>query len=206
MTGVEWAAHWDEAYSHGDTTRSWYQPEAAPSLAILDRCGVTPAHSVVDVGGGASTLADDLLARGHQDLSVLDVSSAGESIARRRLGSDADAITWIVADVLAWQPERTYDVWHDRALFHFLTAAEARSRYLDALAAATEPGSIAVLATFAPDGPDSCSGLPVARYDVESLAAELGVGWRAVVEEREEHTTPAGAVQPFTWAALRRSA
>ncbi|HET8987394.1 MAG TPA: class I SAM-dependent methyltransferase, partial [Humibacillus sp.] len=197
---------WDAAYGHGDTTRSWFEPHAEQSLRLLDRCGVGPADSVIDVGGGASPLVDALLERGHTDLTVLDISAVGLDIARARLGARADAVTWVVADLHTWQPSRSYAVWHDRAVLHFLTADDARAHYVEALEAATGAGAVAVLATFAPDGPEQCSGLPVRRHDEADLAALLGDPWEQVAVDREEHVTPSGGVQPFTWAAFRRRA
>lgn len=202
--GDDLAEHWDAAYAHGEVTRSWYQPEAVDSLRMFDRCGVTGDAGVVDVGGGASPLVDALLSRGHDDVTVLDVSAAGLDIARGRLGAMAERVRWLVTDLAWWCPSRTYQVWHDRAVFHFLTTPEARARYLQVLAEATEPGSIAVLATFAPDGPPQCSGLPVLRYSPAELSAAVGPAWLPVAEDRQPHTTPSGGVQPFTWVGLRR--
>jgi hypothetical protein len=198
------ADRWNHVYGLGETSRSWYQPHATASLAMLDRCGVTREDSLIDVGGGASVLVDELLARGYDDVTVLDVAESGLAVARRRLGEAAQRVTWVVADLLSWTPACRYRVWHDRALFHFLTTGDARQRYLLALDAATAGASVAVLGTFAPDGPRQCSGLPVARYDAGELAALLGGAWRTVAAEREEHATPNGLVQPFTWAAFRR--
>jgi trans-aconitate methyltransferase len=198
------AAHWNSAYAQGDRTRSWYQSRADMSLQLFDELGVEPRHSVIDVGGGASPLVDDLLARGHRTLSVLDVSESGIRIARQRLGPAADTVEWVIADVLNWRPARRFDVWHDRAAFHFLADAEDRERYRRVLAAATAPDAVVVLATFAPDGPTICSGLPVVRWDADSLAAELGAPWKLVSRAHVPHTTPWGAVQPFTWTAFRR--
>jgi trans-aconitate methyltransferase len=199
------SGHWDDAYSHGDTTRSWYRRESTWSLHMLDECDVSPASSVIDVGGGASTLVDALIARGQHDVTVLDISATSLEIARERLGAAGEGTRWVVADLLTWQPDRTFDVWHDRALLHFLVDDAARHAYLQVLNLATHSGSVAVFATFAPDGPEHCSGLPVARYDAHDLAELLGVRWRLCGAEREEHVTPGGAVQPFTWAAFRRS-
>lgn len=199
------AVHWDAAYHQGEATRSWFQEEAIPSLRMLDAAGVNTDAGVIDVGGGASHLVDALLARGHADLAVLDVSARAIELAQARLRDSAGGVTWIVADLFHWRPARSYDVWHDRAFLHFLTTRSERRRYLEALHAATSPGSVAVLATFAPDGPDHCSGLPVERYDADALARLLGADWPLVTSEREEHVTPAGVVQPFTWAAFRRS-
>lgn len=198
------AGHWDEAYRHGDTSRSWFQRQAAVSLRLLDATGVRPSDSLLDVGGGASPLVDALLERGHDDLTVLDISAEGMATAQRRLGADASRVHWLHADVLDWTPDRTWQVWHDRAVLHFFTTDADRQRYLRALEGATEVGSLAVVASFAPDGPAQCSGLPVARYAVEELAALLGPGWDLAADAREQHTTPAGGMQPFTWSAFRR--
>ena len=200
------ATHWDEAYAEGEATRSWFQQQPGMSLRMLDATEVSPADSVIDVGGGASALAGALLERGFRDITVLDVSPVGIRAAWQRLGAEADHVQWLVADLLAWQPRRQYQVWHDRAVFHFLTSGQDRRRYLQALDAATGPGAIAVFGCFAPDGPLRCSGLPVARYSAPELAGELGDRWTLISRDREEHVTPAGAVQPFTWAALRKQA
>lgn len=198
------AAHWDAAYAQGDDTRSWFQPHPGMSLRMLDAAGVSAADAVIDVGGGASPLTGALLDRGFRDLTVLDISAAGTQHARDRLGSRADQVHWLTADVLRWHPRRHYQAWHDRAVYHFLTSGEDRRRYRHTLNAATAPGAIAVFGCFAPDGPEQCSGLPVARYTPAQLAGELGGQWRLVSQDRQEHVTPAGTVQPFTWAALRR--
>jgi hypothetical protein len=197
------AEHWDSAYAQGERTRSWFQEYPAASLRMLDAAGVAAQDSVIDIGGGASPLTDSLLQRGHQDLTVLDVSAAALRISQRRLGP-TEQVQWIVADLLTWNPQRTYAAWHDRAVFHFITAERDRQRYLTTLNSATVPGSVAIFGCFAPDGPQSCSGLPVARYSAADLTARLGDDWTLVASEREEHHTPAGGVQPFTWTALRR--
>jgi 2-polyprenyl-3-methyl-5-hydroxy-6-metoxy-1,4-benzoquinol methylase len=198
--------HWDEVLRRvGGAPPTWFQPEPVLSLGILDELGVTVEHSVLDVGAGTSTLVDRLVARGHDDVTALDVSSAALDVTRRRLGPDATRVAWVVADVCAWTPPRTYDVWHDRAVLHFLTDAEDRARYLATLRSATAVGASIVLATFALDGPDSCSGLPVLRYDHDGLAALLGPDVDVLVRRQEDHTTPSGATQPFTWiGAVRR--
>ena len=200
------AAHWDAAYAQGDDTRSWFEKHPAMSLRMLDSAGVSAADAVIDVGGGASPLSGALLDRGFGDLTVLDISAAGMQHARDRLGSQADLVNWLIADVLSWYPQRRYRAWHDRAVFHFLTTAPDRQRYVRALDAATGPGAVAVFGTFAPDGPGRCSGLPVARYSAPGLAGQLGEQWALIRQDREEHLTPAGVIQPFTWAALRKQA
>jgi trans-aconitate methyltransferase len=204
-TATEPAEHWDQAYGHGDTTRSWFQSEPVWSLRMLDRVGIGPADSVTDVGGGSSPLVEALLARGQSDLTVLDVSIIGMQAAQQRLGAAADQVQWLLGDVRTWQPPRRYALWHDRALFHFMISAQDREAYLQTLERATDPErGFAIFATFAPDGLLQCSGLPVTRYDAADLAAALGVGWQLIEEDRESHTTPSGRIQPFTWAVFRR--
>ena len=198
------AAHWDGAYRHGDTSRSWFQRQPGASLRLLDEIGLRTSDSLIDVGGGASTLVDALLERGHLDLTVLDISAEGMATAQQRLGANASQVRWLDADLLTWTPDRTWHVWHDRAVLHFFTTDADRQRYLHALDRATKPGSLAVLAAFAPDGPQHCSGLSVARYNVEDLTALLGPTWELLTDAHEEHTTPTGATQPFTWSAFRR--
>jgi trans-aconitate methyltransferase len=200
------AHHWDRAYGEGERTRSWFESAPVGSLRMLQLAGVSPADSVIDAGGGASTLVDALLERGFDDVTVLDISATGIQAAQRRLGPSAGRVQWIVADLRDWRPSRTYQVWHDRAVLHFLTADADRQSYLDTLTASTAAGAAAIFAAFAPDGPRQCSGLPVARYSAHDLAALLGDRWTSVVDDREEHVTPAGAVQPFVWAVFRRTA
>ncbi|MGH3068605.1 MAG: class I SAM-dependent methyltransferase [Streptosporangiaceae bacterium] len=205
MTGQAGAAaHWDSAYAQGDDTRSWFEEHPGMSLRMLDAAGVSAAAAVIDVGGGASPLTGALLDRGFGDLTVLDISAAGMQHARDRLGSRADQIHWLTADVLSWQPRRHYRAWHDRAVFHFLTIDEHQQQYLHTLDAATARGAVAVFGCFAPDGPQYCSGLPVARYSPAQLARQAGAKWLLISQDREEHITPAGTTQPFTWIALRR--
>jgi trans-aconitate methyltransferase len=198
------AAHWDAAYAQGDDTRSWYEKHPAMSLRMLDSAGISAADAVIDVGGGASPLARALLDRGFGDLTVLDISAAGMQHARDRLGPRAGRVHWVTADVLSWHPRRRYQAWHDRAVYHFLITDEHRQQYLRTLDAATDPGATAVFGCFAPDGPQHCSGLPVARYSPAQLARQVGVMWLLISQDREEHITPAGTIQPFTWIALRR--
>ena len=198
------AAHWDAAYAQGADTRSWFEKHPHMSLRMLDAAGVSAADAVIDVGGGASTLTGALLDRGFGDLTVLDISAAGMQHARDRLGPRAGRVHWLTADVLCWHPTRRYRAWHDRAVYHFLTTEEHRQQYLHTLDTATAQGAIAVFGCFAPDGPQHCSGLPVARYSPAQLACQLGARWLVISQDREEHITPAGATQPFTWIALRR--
>jgi len=175
------------------------------SLRMIDAAGAGIDASVVDIGGGTSRLVDSLLTRGHTDLTVVDVSAEALSIAQARLGPQAGWVHWVHADIRGWTPGRVFDVWHDRAVLHFLTAADDQDRYRGNLIGATHPGSTAVFGCFAPDGPTHCSGLPVVRRDPAALAEFLGADWSMVTEDRESHTTPGGGVQPFTWAVFVRS-
>jgi SAM-dependent methyltransferase len=172
------------------------------SLAFIDRLRVPKGAPVIDIGGGASLLVDRLLARGYTDLAVLDVSSTALEIARRRLG-DPTPVRWLHEDIMIWQPERRYALWHDRAVFHFLTHAEERARYLTIMRQALGESGALIIATFASDGPERCSGLPVARYDAIDLEQLLD-GFTVIESSREEHVTPGGTVQPFTWIAANR--
>ncbi len=174
------------------------------SLRMMRSAGVRTGDGVIDVGGGAAPLVDELLGQGFTDLTVLDVSRVGMSYAQRRLGDTARRVTWVVADVLTWRPPRRYDLWHDRAVFHFLTDADDQRRYVDTLRAAVAPGGHLVIGTFAADGPTRCSGLAVARYGPEGLGERLGPGITVIAADREEHRTPSGTVQPFTWVLARR--
>ena len=173
------------------------------SLALVEDLQLPLTAAVLDVGGGASTFVDGLVGRGHVDVSVLDVSPAALAAARRRIPPTA-GVHWICHDVLTWEPNRTYELWHDRAVFHFLTAPGDRSMYLDRLDKAVARGGYVIIGTFAPDGPQRCSGLAVHRYGAEELAALLGPGFRLILGCREEHRTPGGAVQPFTWTVAGR--
>lgn len=168
---------------------------------MLDALQVTPGQSVVDVGGGAAALAIALAERGFTDVTTIDISVVAVDLARRR----RPGLQVVAEDVLSWRPHRQFDVWHDRAVFHFLVTADERARYRDTLAAALAPGGAVVVGAFATNGSPTCSGLPVVRYDAAGLARELGPGFTVVAEEGDMHVTPAGTPQPFTWLALRRS-
>lgn len=186
----------------GPTAVSWFQPEPTVSLDLIDRLDLRPSDPIIDIGGGASRLVDALLDRGFTDVSALDVSEAALEEARARLGGRATLVTWLHEDLLDWRPSRRYAVWHDRAVFHFLVDPAERAHYVDALRAGLAPNGVVVMATFATDGPDRCSGLPVTRYDPDELAAAIGAT-EVVATRREEHTTPGGGVQPFTWIVAR---
>lgn len=197
-------AHWDAAYEQGETNRSWFQGTPTVSLELLESAGVGVADPIVDIGGGAARLVDGLLARGYTDLTVLDVSPVSLGLAQRRLGGRAAAVTWLAQDLLSWAPTRRYAAWHDRAVLHFLVSEPQRAAYREVLAAATGPGSVAVLGTFGPHGPDRCSGLPVSRYDAAQLTRQAGPGWTLLASREELHRTPSGGSQQFTWVVLRR--
>lgn len=199
------ARHWSDVYaSKPADTVSWFQSEPSVSLELLDGLGVSAGDGVVDVGGGASVLVDRLVARGFTDVTVLDIAEPALAVGRSRLGPGAP-VTWVVADILTWAPARHFDLWHDRAVLHFLSADEV-TVYRSVLERAVAPGGAVVLATFAPDGPEYCSGLPVTRYDDDALADVLGTGFDVVDRRREVHITPSGAEQPFTWLGARRRA
>lgn len=202
---AERQSHWENVYLTKDTASvSWFQSSPEPSLRMLDEAAVAPPAHVIDVGGGASSLVDVLLQKGFQ-VTVLDISEPAIDVARRRLGSKSDAARWIAADITAWRPSAVYDVWHDRAVFHFLTDPADRAEYLKALKSALRPGGFAVIATFAEDGPERCSGLPVQRYSADGLARELGADFKLIRTDREEHQTPSGSSQMFTWALFERA-
>jgi SAM-dependent methyltransferase len=202
VAAVAGEEHWDDRYrTVGPTAVSWYQARPDVSLDLLAAAGVGPADSVLDVGGGASTLVDHLLAAGHTDVAVLDVSSVALEDARARLG-DPPGVTWIHADLLTWTPPRRWAIWHDRAVLHFLVDDADRARYVVLLRRTLEPGGTFVIGTFAEDGPTHCSGLPVRRYSHDDLGALLG-DVEVVARRREVHRTPGDADQPFTWLAGR---
>jgi hypothetical protein len=194
-------AHWDEIYSDKDRHDvSWFQDDPRVSLEFIRESGVALDAPIVDVGGGASVLGTRLLADGFSDVTVLDIAEPALAVAREELGFTGNTVA---ADIREWQPEREYRLWHDRAVFHFLTTPEDRAAYRRTLEAATGSESWVAVGTFAADGPQQCSGLPTARYDADSLAAEFP-GWTVIDARREEHLTPWDAVQPFTWLLLRR--
>ncbi|MGZ4372208.1 MAG: class I SAM-dependent methyltransferase [Gaiellaceae bacterium] len=194
---------WDSVYdARGASGVSWYQAVPSVSLELIESLHVPRDAAVIDIGGGASFLADSLVELGYSDVTVLDVSASALEQGRRRLGDDART-SRLHEDLLSWHPLRRYDVWHDRAVFHFLVKAGDRERYFRTLLSAVRPGGVVMLATFAPDGPDHCSGLPVARYSAEDLAEVIGDAFEPVHVRREEHITPQGVIQPFTWVAGR---
>ena len=199
-------SHWETIYRTKDVHDvSWFQPEARRSLDLIMRVCPDRSAPIIDVGAGASVLVDNLLAAGYQDLSVLDLSEAALGISRDRLGTDSAKVKWIRADVLRAQfDERAYAVWHDRAVFHFLTDATDRQAYVEQVRRAVSPGGHVLVATFAEDGPEYCSGLPVVRYSAEGLHSEFGTDFQLVRSEHEDHRTPGGAEQSFLYCLCRR--
>ncbi|HSK88667.1 MAG TPA: class I SAM-dependent methyltransferase, partial [Anaerolineales bacterium] len=187
------------------TQVSWYQEHARYSLQFIQNTGVQKTGQIIDIGAGASTLVDDLLAAGFQQISVLDVSGTALQLARQRLGPRAAGVHWIEADITqANLPRQTYDVWHDRAVFHFLTQAADRQRYVAAVQQSVRNGGHVIIATFAPDGPDRCSGLEVMRYSPENLHGEFGSGFELVDSTYETHHTPFGKEQKFIYCYCRK--
>lgn len=199
-------SHWDHIYDTKAPSRfSWFQEHAQLSLQFIQNTGVQKTAQMIDIGGGASTLVDDLLAVGFQHISVLDVSATALQLAQQRLGSRADDINWIEADITqAGLPAQTYDLWHDRAVFHFLTQVEDRQRYVQAVRHSVKQGGHVIVATFAPDGPERCSGLDVLRYSPESLHNEFGQGFEVVASTHETHYTPFETEQKFIYCYCRK--
>jgi len=192
--------HWQKVYAtKAPTEVSWYQPVPERSLALIRDTGVPPDAPLLDVGAGASTLVDQLLAAGYTDLTVLDISGTALATAQARLGAAAARVRWVEADITRFTPERRYALWHDRAVFHFLVEPDRRQRYLDTLGAALALGGHLILATFGPQGPTRCSGLPVQRYAAAELDALLAPRYRLVRSEIEDHLTPAGQPQQFLY-------
>jgi len=198
------AAHWVSVYTRDPTDGvSWYQSVPVISLELMDALGIAADSGVVDVGDGASVLVDVLLRKGFADLTVLDATDSALRASRARVGVDAP-VTWIAHDLMTWKPTRHYDLWHDRAVFHFMSGNEIEV-YRDLLKQSVAPGGSIIMAAFAPDGPEWCSGLPVTGYDADELDSALGSEFTLIEQRREVHTTPSGVDQPFTWIAARRT-
>ena len=197
--------HWETIYTKkAPEAVSWYRPHLETSLALIARAADNKSASIIDLGGGESTLVDDLLARGFQNITVLDVSQVAIEATKKRLGEFADRVRWLVADIteVELQP-RSYEVWHDRAVFHFLTAPEERAAYVRQVARSVKPGGHVIVSTFGPEGPTKCSGLDVVRYDPESLHDEFGTSFRLVDSSKELHQTPFGTTQQFLYCYCR---
>ena len=205
MESASRQAHWENVYTTKDENEvSWFQQSPAPSFELITQAGATHASAIIDIGGGASRLVDHLVEQGFEDVTVLDLSGAALEAAKRRRERRADRVHWVVADATAWEPVKAYDIWHDRAAFHFLTEEKDRAAYLARLTQGVKAGGHAIIATFALDGPEKCSGLPVARYDSASLARTLGSKFQLVHTRPHEHTTPWGSQQMFQFSVFRR--
>ena len=194
-------AHWENVYrGKPPDAFSWYRPHLETSLDLIERAAGAPAASIIDVGGGESTLVDDLLARGYQNVTVLDISLTALEVTKARLGPPAGQVEWIAADVMeAVFPPKFFDVWHDRAVFHFLTTDRERTAYVGQALRAVKPGGHVIVSTFGPEGPQKCSGLDVVRYDAEALHERFGRGFRLVESRQELHRTPFGTAQQFLY-------
>ncbi len=197
--------HWEGVYeTKRETEVSWFQDNPQLSLSLIREHAPDKNAGIVDVGGGASSLAAKLVGAGYHDLTVLDISAAALKRSQANAGAEAAKIEWIAADITEWSPPRQWQVWHDRAVFHFLTDPESQDAYIRALNSATASGAVAIISGFAPDGPEKCSGLPVVRYDAGSLLKRLGGGFDLLAEKREQHRTPGGSMQSFYYAVLRK--
>jgi SAM-dependent methyltransferase len=206
MSDASRQAHWEKVYTtKGEKEVSWFQENPAPSLELIALTGLSEEAAIIDIGGGASRLVDDLLARKFRRLTVLDLSVAALAAARERLGDRGTDVQWVIADVTKWEPTETYDLWHDRAAFHFLIDHADQSAYVDRLKKAVKLGGYVIIGTFAPDGPERCSGLPIVRYDAATLAKTLGSDFVLTDTRRHEHATPWGAIQRFQFSTFRRT-
>ena len=203
------AAHWENVYRSKPTEQvSWFQIQADMSLAIIRQTGLAPDDArIIDVGAGASVLVDNLLDAGYRRLTVLDIAEPALSVSKARLGERAGLVDWRVGDVTAVDlPEAGFDIWHDRAVFHFLTREEDRRRYVTQVWRAVRPGGFVIVATFGPNGPLQCSNLDVCRYAPEALHGEFGAGYELISHQTELHATPAGKEQEFVYCFCRRAA
>jgi trans-aconitate methyltransferase len=198
--------HWEAVYAttRDETDVSWFQDNPVPSLELIEQARPNHDAAIIDIGGGASRLAGVLLERGFRHVAVLDISAAALDLAALRLGRRASEVQWIVEDVTKWEPAQRFDIWHDRGAFHFLIEAADRAAYLARLKLALRPGGCAIIATFATDGPETCSGLPVRRYDAAGLASELGEEFTLLDSRPHDHATPKNAKQRFQFAIFRR--
>jgi len=193
--------HWQSIYNEKDVTQvSWFQEHADTSLRIIQQYENNKNATIIDIGAGASPLVDDLLEAGYAKIEVLDISSQALAIAQKRLGDKQQKVTWRSVDILkAKLPAQSYDVWHDRAVFHFLTNEADRTRYVEQVCHALKPNGKIIISTFGPDGPLKCSGLPIVRYDHDSLHSEFGSGFKLIEHGQEDHLTPDGSVQKFIY-------
>jgi SAM-dependent methyltransferase len=204
MAVLDRQTHWENVYqTKGERNVSWFQEVPAISLELIRATGLALDALIIDIGGGASRLVDTLIAEGFRSLSVLDVSEKALATSRDRLGPRAAKTSWIVADVTTWHPDKSYDLWHDRAAFHFLTDPNDRTAYAECVRKAVRPGGHVIIGTFAPDGPERCSGLPVVRHDAGSIGEVLGPSFKFIESRRHDHQTPAGTIQRFQFSRFQ---
>ena len=197
--------HWNQVYqTNPPDDVSWFQTRPATSLQLIEACGIGTSDGVIDVGGGASVLVDCLLDAGYSKLAVLEISAAALDHAKRRLGARAGAVDWFAADVTQFSPPRQFALWHDRAVFHFLTEKGDRQKYVEVMKRTLTPEGHAAIATFAIDGPEKCSGLSVCRYDAPAICAELGAEFRLVEQVNDTHVTPWNTEQRFSYFRFAR--
>ena len=207
MSDASRKTHWENVYStKGEKEVSWFQENPAPSLELIELAKPRRDAAIVDIGGGASHLVDHLVVLGFQNITVLDLSEAALAAAKARLGDKAAQVQWIAVDVTKWYPTQPFDIWHDRAAFHFLTAPDDRAAYVARLDKAIKPGGSVIIGTFALDGPEKCSGLPIHRYDAAGLGEALGSGFELAHTQRHEHVTPWEVIQRFQFSVFRRGA
>ena len=205
-TAFDRQAHWQHVYTSKDEQAvSWFEAVPQVSLDLIHATGIGPDAAVIDIGGGASRLVDALLAEGFRDLTVLDVSAEALEKTKARVGARAVPLHWIAVDVTRWEPKHQYNLWHDRAALHFLTDLAEQAAYAECVKRAVKSGGHAIISTFAPDGPERCSGLPVVRHDAASLSALLGPAFELIESRRHEHHTPGGVVQRFQFSRFRRT-
>ena len=202
----DWKNHWESVYAQKNPTDvSWYQSHPQHSLSLIGNTGFDTAASIIDIGGGASTLVDHLLTVGYRDLTILDIARTAIRQAQDRLGDRSQQVTWIEGDVTGYAPGQTFDIWHDRAVFHFLTLEHDRESYLKVLDSALQPGGQAIIATFTDSGPSQCNGLDVVRYSPVELSRVLGPKLRLIETMKEDHHTPNGGLQQFIYCRFCRS-
>lgn len=200
MQDLDRTAHWQQVYENKDESEvSWFQTEPTVSLELIANCQLTANQPVIDVGGGASVLVDRMLALGYSNLTVLDISSAALAKTQARLAAQSGLVQWVVVDITEYRSDKQFMLWHDRAVFHFLTAASDRQAYVANLKQSLMIGGHLILAAFAIGGPEKCSGLPVVQYDAKTISAELGSEFELVEERHEEHMTPARQIQNFVY-------
>jgi trans-aconitate methyltransferase len=206
MNSVERQVHWEHVYTtKGENEVSWFEDSPTISLDLIRSTGVSASASIIDIGGGASRLVDTLMNEGFEAVTVLDLSKKALATAKTRLGPLREKARWVVADVTTWEPSETYDVWHDRAASHFLTEPKDRAAYAERVSKSVPPGGHVIIGTFAPDGPERCSGLQVIRHNAATLSEMLGNEFALVESRRHGHQTPWGATQRFQFSRFRRT-